>query len=276
MFRDHYITSQTMVSTVTVIMYLLLSICLFLVSTLNNLYTASKHNEHYRNADPGLQVIDHSNQTCNSAHSIMSQYPQQSHTNHSMPQAPSQRFQHRVYNCRDNRNSQTSSSFSTGPAPLNVTPSVNNSLLSISHSSVPVNSLASQSNAPFVVSQQSSSSVIKPTTSLEVLKYHYPELLRLLPMEDNIFIGELFKYNLLPHNLKADINSLSTRADKVTKFLDSVIIPSVDNQNSKNFSILLQVMMNNNDNAVKQLAGTIISNLNQNCLQSENGMYPVS
>ena len=223
-------------------------------------------------ADPVLQVMDHSNQTVDSTHSIMSQHPQQSHTNHSMPQAPSQQLQHRVYNCGDNRNSQASSSFSTGPAPLNVIPSVNVSLPSISQSSVPAYSLASQSNVPFAVSQQSRSSVIRPTTNLEVLKHHYPELLRLLPMEDNIFIGELFKNNLLPHNLKADINSLCTRADKVTKFLDSVITPSADNLNSINFNILLQVMMNSNDNAVKQLADTIICNLNQNCLLSENGM----
>ena len=240
------------------------------MSTPNNFYTASKHNEHY--ADPGLQVIDHSNQTVNSAHSIMTQYPQQSHINRFIPQAPSQQLQHRVYNCCDNRNSQASSSFSTGPAPLIVTSSVNTSLLSISHSPVPVNSLASQSNMPFAVSQQSSSSVIRPTTSLEVLKDHYPQLLKLLPMEDNIFIGELLKNNLLPHNLKAVISSLSTRADKVTKFLDSVIMPSADDLNSANFNILLQVMMNSNDNAVKQLADTIISNQNQNCLQSENGM----
>ena len=271
MFRDHCSTSQTMVSTVTVIMYLLMCICLFLVSTPNNLYTASKHNEHYHNTEPGLQVIDHSNQSVNSTHSIMSQYPQQSHINCSMPQAPSQQLQHKIYTCRDNRNSQESSSFSTGPAPLIITSSVNTSLLSVSHSSVPVNSLASQSNASFAVSQQSSSSVITPT-SLEVLKHHYPQLLKLLPMEDNVFIGELLKNNLLPHNLKAVISSLSTRADKVTKFLDSVIMPSADDLNSINFNILLKVMMNSNDNAVKQLAVTIISNLNQNCLQNENGM----
>ena len=241
-----------------------------LVSTLNNLYTASKYNECY--ADPGLQMMDHSNQSVDSTHSIMSQHPQQSHINHSVPQAPLQQLHHRVYNCCDNRNSQARSSFSTGLAPLNVTPSVNTSSLSISHSSVSVCSVALQSSAPFDTSQQSSSPAHRPTTVLEVLKYHYPELLRLLPMEDSIFIGELFKNNLLPHNLKADINSFSTRADKVTKFLDSVITPSANNLNSINFNILLQVMMNSNDNAVKQLADTIISNLNQNCLQSENGM----
>ena len=245
-----------------------------LVSTLNNLYTASKHNERY--ADPGLQMMDHSNQTVDSTHFMMSQYPQQSHTDLFVPQAPSQQLQHRVYNCCDNRNSQASSSFSTSPAPLNVTPNVNTSLLSISHSSVPVYSLALQTSAPFAVSQKSSSSVYRPTTILEVLKCHYPELLRLLPMEDNIFIGELFKSNLLPHNLKADINSLSTRADKVTKFLDSVITPSADNLNNINFKILLQVMMNSNNKAVEQLADTIISKLNQNCVHSENGMLPVS
>ena len=237
------------------------------------MYIASKHYEHY--ANPGLQVMDHSNQTVNSTHSIMSQHPQRSHGN---PQAPSQRLQHKVYNSLDNRNRKASSSFNTAPsqAPLNVTPGINPSSLSISHSSVPIHSLASQSSAPFTTNQQSSSYVYRPTTSLEVLQYHYPELLRLLPMEDNFFIAELFKRNLLPHNLKAVIDSLCTRADKVTKFLDNVITPSTENSNNVNFNELLQVMMTSNDNAVKQLAKEIIFMLNQNCFQSEKGMYVVS
>ena len=237
------------------------------------MYIASKYYECC--ANPGLQVMEHSNQTVNSTHSIMSRDPQQSHEN---TQAPSQRLQHKVYNSLDNRNRKASSSFNTASsqAPLNVTPAINTSSLSISHSSVPIHSLASQSSAPFATNQQSSSPVYRPTTSLEVLKYHYPELLKLLPMEDNFFIAELFKRNLLPHNLKAVIDSLSTRADKVTKFLDSVITPSTENLNNVNFNELLQVMMTSNDNAVKQLAKEIISMLNQNCFQSEKGMYVVS
>ena len=91
-------------------------------------------------------------------------------------------------------------------------------------------------------------------------------------MEDNIFVAELYKNNLLPNDLKAVIDLSSTRAGKVTKFLDSVIKPSVENLNDVNFNVLLQVMMSSNDNAVKQLAEAIISMLNQNCLQSEKGM----
>ena len=236
------------------------------------MYTASKHYDHY--ADPELQGMDYSSQTVNPTHSIMSLYPQQSHTNSVMPQAPSQHLQHKVYNSHGNRNAKASSSFSTAPSKtlLNVTPSVNTSLLSISHSSVPIYSLASQCSAPFAINQQSSSSVSRPTTSLKVLQYHYPELLKLLPMEDNFFIAELLKRNLLPHNLKAVIDSLSTRADKVNKFLDSVIRPSAENSNNSNFNVLLQVMMASNDNAVKQLAEAIISMLNQNCFESEKGM----
>ena len=239
---------------------IILYMFIFLVSTPIDLYIASKHYECY--ANPGLQVMDNSNQTVNSTHSIMSQHPQQSHGN---PQASSQRLQHKVYNSLDNMNRKASSSFNIIPseAPLNVTPGINTSSLSISHSSVPIHS-------------KSSSSVYRPTTSLEVLQYHYPELLRLLPMEDNFFIAELFKRNLLPHNLKAVIDSLCTRADKVTKFLDNVITPSTENSNNVNFNELLQVMMTSNDNAVKQLAKEIIFMLNQNCFQSEKGMYVVS
>ena len=232
------------------------------------MYPVSKHFEHY--ADPELQGMDHSNQTVDSAPSIISQYPQQSHTKSVMPQAPSQQF----HNSLDNMNKKESSSFNAAPSqkPLNVTPSVNTSSLSTSHSSVPIHSLTSQSSAPFATNQQSSSSVFRPTTSLKVLKDHYPELLRLLPMEDNIFVAELYKNNLLPNDLKAVIDLSSTRAGKVTKFLDSVIKPSVENLNDVNFNVLLQVMMSSNDNAVKQLAEAIISMLNQNCLHSEKGM----
>ena len=240
---------------------------LIVVSTPSDRYPVSKHFEHY--ADPELQGMDHSNQTVDSAPSIISQYPQQSHTKSVMPQAPSQQF----HNSLDNMNRKESSSFNAAPSQilLNVTPSVNTSL-SISHSSVPIHSLTSQSSAPFATNQQSSSSVFGLKTRLEVLQYHYPELLRLLPMDDNMFVAELFKNNLLPNNLKAVIHSSSTRADKATEFLDSVIKPSAENLNDVNFNVLLQVMMSSNDNAVKQLAEAIISVLNQNCLQSEKGM----
>ena len=155
--------------------------------------------------------------------------------------------------------------------------SVNNSLLSTSQASVPVYSLASQSNIPLVATKQSSStSLLKPTRILEIFQYHYLELIRSLPMNDDIFLGKLYMNNLLPHYFKATIESLHTPVERATKFLDNIIKPSVENNVITTLNVLLTVMMDSNDYAIKELAEGINVMLNQDCLQSEKGNFIVS
>ena len=92
---------------------------------------------------------------------------------------------------------------------------------------------------------------------LEVFKDHYPKLVRLLPMTDECFMSELYGNNLLPGDLKADIESLPTSTKRATKFLDNVIKPSVENNDSRKLHILLKLMKENDDISIKELANKI-------------------
>ena len=83
---------------------------------------------------------------------------------------------------------------------------------------------------------------------LEVFKVYYPKLVRLLPMNDECFLSELYGNSLLPGDLKADIESLPTSTIRASKFLDNVIKPSVENNDSRKLHILLKVMKENDDN----------------------------
>ena len=90
-------------------------------------------------------------------------------------------------------------------------------------------------------------------------------------MNDDIFLGKLYINNLLPHNFKAIIESLHTPVERATKFLDNIIKPSVENNVITTLHVLLTVMMDSNDYAIKELAERISIMLNQDCLQSEKG-----
>ena len=92
---------------------------------------------------------------------------------------------------------------------------------------------------------------------LEVFKVYYPKLVRLLPMNDECFMSELYGNSLLPGDLKADIESLPTSTKRASKFLDNVIKPSVENNDSRKLHILLKLMKENDDISIKELADKI-------------------
>lgn len=225
----------------------------------------------------GQQMMDHCDLINSSTHSIMFQQPQQSQTIPSTSHVQSQQLQYQFCDNSNYGNSRACDSFNAympHSSPI-VTPSVNiTTVTSTLQTSVPIYSLGSQSNAPLATSQHSSSSfTFRSRRILQVVRSHYPELVRLLPMNDDIFIAELYKNNLLAHNLKAAIGSLPTRAERTTKFLDDVIVPSAENNDGRRFNVLLTVMMNSDDDAVKHLAKTISCMLNQDCFQSDRGAY---
>ena len=87
--------------------------------------------------------------------------------------------------------------------------------------------------------------------------------MRVLPMNDDYFMAELYASKLLPGNLKADIESLPTAAKKATKFLDNAIKPSVENNDCTKFHTLLSLMKKNDDITIKNLANKIRSFLNE-------------
>ena len=108
----------------------------------------------------------------------------------------------------------------------------------------------------------------------EVFKKFYSKLVKTLPMNDAIFIAELYSRDLLPGDLKEQIASLATRADKATHLLDHVIKPSVTGDDVGNcFDELLNVMEDNDHQGVKELAKLIRTSLRErsNWCGSDNG-----
>ena len=93
--------------------------------------------------------------------------------------------------------------------------------------------------------------------SSEVFQQFYSKLVKTLPMDDAVFTAELFSNNLLPGNLKSQIKSEKTSADKAVLFLDSVIEPSVTSDGGSSFDKLLHVMEDSEYQHVKELVEEI-------------------
>ena len=107
----------------------------------------------------------------------------------------------------------------------------------------------------------------------EVFKQFYSELVKSLPMDDAVFIAELFSNDLLPGDLKNQLKLLHrTSADKAVLFLDSVIESSVTSDGGSSFDKLLNVMENGEYQHVKQLAKQIRMNRLKKTSPSDSGM----
>lgn len=97
----------------------------------------------------------------------------------------------------------------------------------------------------------------------EVFQKNYTNLVKLLPMKDELFIAELFTRNLLPGNLKETLHSIPVSTARASVFLDTAIKPTVSTNDSTKFNILLEVMKNCDDETVKKLGESISSMLNE-------------
>ena len=93
--------------------------------------------------------------------------------------------------------------------------------------------------------------------SSKVFQQFYSKLVETLPMDDVKFIAKLYSKGLLPGNLKSQIKSEKTSADKAALFLDSVIEPSVTSDGGSSFDKLLHVMEDSEYQHVKELAEQI-------------------
>jgi len=105
----------------------------------------------------------------------------------------------------------------------------------------------------------------------EVFKHFYVKLVRMLPMNDAIFMAKLFSAKLLPGDVKYQVESMSTQADKATHFLDRVIQPSVTSGVGRHFYDLIKVMEDSEYNGVKELAKLIRNELRERAVNSETG-----
>ena len=116
----------------------------------------------------------------------------------------------------------------------------------------------------------------------DIIQRFYSDLVDVLPMNDAGFRAKLFSAGLLSGNLKSQIKSLPTSADKAECFLDDGI-----NNDSTSFQKLVAVMERYSIENVKKLANHIkrviqthqsVSGKNvhtsySNCMIAFTGMY---
>lgn len=213
-----------------------------------------------------------------------SQQPQQLQTSYCLHQVHSQpQFYGNVNQIDKNDTIQNSLSFASNtPRSLptvRMTPGFNvvTSAHLLPHTlqdSVPTVGQPSTTTAP---TSQHSSPTVKPTKLLEIFQQYYPNLVKLLPMNDDTFIAELYKNHLLPDNIKANIKSLPTPIQKATEFLDNIIKPSVECEDDTCLNALLTTMRGSSNIMVRKLAETISSKvLSQQLSDSKTSMLIIS
>ena len=77
---------------------------------------------------------------------------------------------------------------------------------------------------------------------LRAYEEHVEKLVKCLPMDDTLFITKLSTSKLLPGDTNSQLKALSTQAAKASYFLDHVIKPALDIDNTSSFNELLCVM----------------------------------
>ncbi|XP_065883280.1 uncharacterized protein [Dysidea avara] len=122
------------------------------------------------------------------------------------------------------------------------------------------NILQSDLSLPDTVTDTRSSPIC---SLLQVFKKYYYDLVKSLPMNDTLFIASLYSNNLLPGDMKDVIESISTKAQKATKFLDSIIKPTIESNDGTRFGVLLEVMKDSEDYNIRKLADTILCTINK-------------
>ena len=86
---------------------------------------------------------------------------------------------------------------------------------------------------------------------------HVEKLVKCLSMDDTHFITKLSAQELLPGDTENKIKTLSTPADKASYFLNHVIKPALDINETSDFDELLSIMQNCGYKHVQKLSVTI-------------------
>ena len=89
----------------------------------------------------------------------------------------------------------------------------------------------------------------------DIIRKYYVDLIKALPMNDVIFIAELYSAGLLPGNLKEEVQSKLTAAEKADHFLQHGI-----KNDTESFNKLLAVMEHHSSDHLRKLAEKIQSN----------------
>ena len=105
----------------------------------------------------------------------------------------------------------------------------------------------------------------------EVFKQFYAKLVKTLPMNDAVFVAELFSSDLLPGNLMDQIKAKETRADKAMCFLDGKIHPDISIDDYRSFDKLLDIMEESDNDTAKNLAEKIRNNIKEESIVNDDG-----
>ena len=104
----------------------------------------------------------------------------------------------------------------------------------------------------------------KRASTKQVFLHYYPQLVEILPMNDATFTAALVPYDLLPGDLKDQLEARKTSKDKATHFLDNAIKPSIIIGDDSSFTNLLSVMADGDFPGVKNLAKLIEDSMTDN------------
>ena len=100
-------------------------------------------------------------------------------------------------------------------------------------------------------------------THLKTYSKYFEKLVKCLPMNDTSFVTKLCQEKLLPGDTQNEIGTLPTPVKKASYFLDNVIKPALEIDDSSNFEELLSVMANCGYNHVQKLSCKITSEIDQ-------------
>ena len=92
---------------------------------------------------------------------------------------------------------------------------------------------------------------------------HVKKLVKCLPMDDTHFITELSAEELLPGDTDSKIKAKATQVEKALYFLDHVIKPALDIDDTSGFDNLLSIMETCGYTHVQKLAVTIKSEMDK-------------
>ncbi|XP_065900737.1 NACHT, LRR and PYD domains-containing protein 3-like isoform X3 [Dysidea avara] len=135
----------------------------------------------------------------------------------------------------------------------------------------------SSNNQNSPVQQTSSGKLVEGEMSTsKVFQHFYAKLVKTLPMDDAVFIAEMFSANLLPDDAKDLVESKPSRASKASYFLDHMIKPSVLTGVGRSFDDLIKVMEDSEYDGVKELAGMIRCRLRKRSANSETGVHSIT
>ena len=76
----------------------------------------------------------------------------------------------------------------------------------------------------------------------ELYDNYFAKLVACLPMDDAVFIANLYGNQLLPGDINSTLKSKSSQAEKALYFLSQVIKPALDINETSSFAKLLTIM----------------------------------